>query len=65
MEVRSWPELLKQDVNLAVEAIKSQDPNLDVLALPEGSVVVENYDPNRVRVYHNEANKVSKVPKTG
>ena len=56
----SWPELEGTNVDVAVDTIKEQAAagkvNVDeVVKVPEGAFVTQDYSPNRVRVYYDES----------
>ena len=61
----SWPELVGTQGDVAVAAIKTEYPNLNVFTLPVGSVVTGDLDCNRVRVYVNANDIVAEVPILG
>ncbi|UJR23214.1 hypothetical protein I4U23_026233 [Adineta vaga] len=59
---QSWPELIGKPVDEAIEIIKKENSNLDVIKLKEGSPVTEDFRSNRVRVFFNKDGNVSSTP---
>nr|AAP04433.1 putative protease inhibitor [Hordeum vulgare]CAA69915.1 subtilisin-chymotrypsin inhibitor 2 [Hordeum vulgare subsp. vulgare] len=57
-----WPELVGCTIKEAKEKIKADRPDLKVVIVPVGSIVTQEIDLNRVRVW---VDKVAKVPKIG
>ena len=63
---KSWPKLVGMNKDDAVVVIKTQNPSLNVIAVPENSPVTMDYRLDRVRVFYNkETNKVVSQPKVG
>ncbi|CAN6328587.1 unnamed protein product [Urochloa humidicola] len=61
----SWPELLGLPGKVAKQKILADRSDVTVDVLPYGSVVTEDYDIHRVRVFVNKAGNVEEVPKIG
>ena len=57
-----WPELVGRTIKEAEEKIKADRPDLKVVIVPVGSVVTQEVDLNRVRVW---VDTVAEVPKIG
>ena len=65
-EKTSWPELIGVDVEKAVETIRTENGNLNVQKLKDGSMCTMDYRTNRVRVFYNpQTNLVSNSPLIG
>ncbi|CAF1557560.1 unnamed protein product [Rotaria sordida] len=62
---QSWPNLVGVPVDGAVEAIKSENPSLNVIPLAEGTVLTADLRLDRVRVFFDANNQVSSVPIIG
>ena len=63
---KSWPELIGVDVDVAIEVISRERPDmLIVRATPEGSIVSTDVASRRVRVWHGTDRAVSRVPTIG
>ena len=61
-----WPQLVGMNIDEAMTVIKTQNPSLSVIAVPENSMVTMDYRLDRVRVFYNkETNKVVYEPRTG
>ena len=61
-----WPQLVGMNIDEAMTVIKTQNPSLSVIAVPENSMVTMDYRLDRVRVFYNkETNKVVYEPSTG
>ena len=60
-----WTELNLVNVDEAVQQIKTERPELQVVKVKEGSMVTMDYRLNRVRVYYDESGRVSSPPKVG
>ncbi len=52
----SWPELVNTDVDQAINVIKQQRPQLNVIKVKHDSMVTMDIRNDRVRVYHDENN---------
>ncbi|CAF3917468.1 unnamed protein product [Rotaria sp. Silwood2] len=61
----AWPHLIGKPVDIAVEEIKRDNPNLHIVKLPEGSPVTHDLQFNRVRVFFDKNGNVSNEPQTG
>ncbi|CAL5035643.1 unnamed protein product [Urochloa decumbens] len=57
-----WPELVGCTIKQATEKIKAERPELNVQAIPVGTIVPQDFDPNRVRLW---VDTVAKVPRIG
>jgi hypothetical protein len=53
------------DARSALESIQQQRPELKVVLVPEGSMVTMDYREDRVRIWHDESGKVTRVPRVG
>ena len=65
MDKHEWPEAVGLDVEAAKVIILNNDPNASVEFVPEGSMVTMDFREDRVRIYHDGANKVVGVPRRG
>jgi hypothetical protein len=61
----SFPELNGLDGNVARETLQSQYPSLHVEVLPEDSMVTMDYREDRVRIFVDPSNTVSRTPIIG
>ncbi|KAF8666062.1 hypothetical protein HU200_053768 [Digitaria exilis] len=57
-----WPELVGSTIKEATEKIKAERPDLNVEPVPVGTIVTDEFDPNRVRLW---VDIVAEVPKIG
>ncbi|CAF1330680.1 unnamed protein product [Rotaria sp. Silwood1] len=64
-ENQSWPALVGKPVDEAVEEIKRENPNFNVLKVQDNSPVTLDFGFNRVRVFYNAHGKVSQTPHIG
>ncbi|CAF1346470.1 unnamed protein product [Rotaria sp. Silwood1] len=63
--LQSWPDLVGESVDQAVAVIKSQNPHLNVIPVPENSPVTMDFRQDRVRVFFDNYNQVSSAPRVG
>ncbi|CAF0958774.1 unnamed protein product [Rotaria sordida] len=61
----SWPEMLGKDGTLAVQYIKMKSNLTNVFTVPENSFITMDYRTDRVRVFVDNNNIVTKVPRVG
>ncbi|CAL4893023.1 unnamed protein product [Urochloa decumbens] len=61
----AWPEVKGLPGEVAKQKILADRSDLEVIVVPYGSVVTDDYDINRVRVFVNKAGNVAEVPKVG
>ena len=61
----SWPEVEGVPAQVAKHKILADRPDVKVDVLPYGSVVTDDYDTKRVRVYFDYFRNVVGVPKVG
>ncbi|KAL5231781.1 hypothetical protein ABZP36_030557 [Zizania latifolia] len=57
-----WPELVCKTIKEAKETIKSERPDLKIEVVTVGTMVTQEVDENRVRIW---VDKVAKVPRIG
>ncbi|PUZ46332.1 hypothetical protein GQ55_7G062200 [Panicum hallii var. hallii] len=57
-----WPELVGCTIKEAMEKIKAERPHLNVQAVPVGTIVTQEIDRNRVRLW---VDIVAEVPRIG
>jgi hypothetical protein len=57
-----WPELVGCTIKEAKEKIKADRPDLNIQVLPVGTIVTQEVDPNRVRLW---VDIVAKIPHIG
>ncbi|KAJ1262497.1 hypothetical protein BS78_09G112600 [Paspalum vaginatum] len=62
---KSWPEVEGLPAEVAKQKILADRPDVQVLVLPQGSVVTADFNSKRVRVFVNPAGNVAEVPKIG
>ncbi|EPS63527.1 hypothetical protein M569_11259, partial [Genlisea aurea] len=60
-----WPELVGVDVEVAVLTILTDNPTVNVVLVPENSLVTFDLCCNRVWLYYDSQNRVSAVPLVG
>ncbi|TKY51889.1 Glu S.griseus protease inhibitor [Spatholobus suberectus] len=61
----SWPELVGLEGTVAEATIEKENPLVDAIIVPEGSVVTADFRCDRVRVWINKDGIVYKVPTIG
>ncbi|GFP85183.1 proteinase inhibitor [Phtheirospermum japonicum] len=61
----SWPELVGQNGEAAAAVIEKQNPNVDAIVLPPGSMVTFDFRCDRVWVWVNESGVVYQTPFIG
>ncbi|KAL3506058.1 hypothetical protein ACH5RR_031440 [Cinchona calisaya] len=61
----SWPELLGADGGTAVTTIKRENPLVNPIIVPEGSSVTRDFRCDRVWVWVNTKNIVTRIPVIG
>lgn len=62
----SWPELVGRNVDEAIEVIKQENSQLNVIKVKSGSPVTRDFRLDRVRVFYNEIdNTVCVAPNCG
>ncbi|WVZ88522.1 hypothetical protein U9M48_035039 [Paspalum notatum var. saurae] len=57
-----WPELVGCTIKEAIERIKAERPELNVVPITVGSATDKLYDPSRVRLW---VDTVAEVPRVG
>ena len=57
-----WPELVGKTIKEATEKINAERPDLNVEAVPVGTIVTPVFDPTRVRLW---VDTVAEVPRIG
>ncbi|ESW10373.1 hypothetical protein PHAVU_009G203600 [Phaseolus vulgaris] len=62
---RSWPELVGINGETATQIIVKENPRVEALTVPEGSFVSTDFRCDRVRVFVNYKNTVTRVPNIG
>ncbi|KAM3147492.1 hypothetical protein pb186bvf_000299 [Paramecium bursaria] len=65
MDKHEWPEVVGQNVEEAKVIILNHDATISVQFVPEGSMVTMDFREDRVRVFHDAANKVTQPPRRG
>lgn len=60
-----WDSLVGQDADEAVKALTVKFEKLNVVKVPEGSIVTMDYRLDRVRVFFGEDGKVVRAPSLG
>ncbi|KAL3849794.1 hypothetical protein ACJIZ3_011676 [Penstemon smallii] len=60
-----WPELVGARGEVAERVIEKQNPNVNAIIVPEGSVVTADFRCDRVRVWVNSLGVVSRIPRIG
>ncbi|CAJ1975482.1 unnamed protein product [Sphenostylis stenocarpa] len=61
----SWEELVGMDGKTATQIIMKENPRVKAFTVPEGSLVTTDFRCDRVRVFVNYKDTVSRVPKIG
>ncbi|KAB1219125.1 Proteinase inhibitor [Morella rubra] len=61
----SWPELLGKQGTVAEETIEQENPLVNAVIVPEGSVVIQDVRCDRVWVWVDKNGIVYKVPRIG
>ncbi|XP_043693253.1 glu S.griseus protease inhibitor-like [Telopea speciosissima] len=61
----SWPELVGEQGEVAVETIERENPTVTAVIVPEGSFVTTDYVCTRVRVWVDENGTVTRKPTIG
>ncbi|KAL3845165.1 hypothetical protein ACJIZ3_002568 [Penstemon smallii] len=61
----AWPELVGMDADEAANVIEQENPLVTILILPKGSIGIDNFCCNRVRIYFNIHKKVAVMPWVG
>jgi len=49
----------------AEDKLKEQHPDFKIQRVPEGSMVTQDYRPDRIRIFYNSEGKVAKTPRIG
>lgn len=63
---KEWPELVGKDGQEAAKIIKEENPCLkEVIVLPDGSQVTQDYRTDRVRIFVDCNDKVVRTPVIG
>jgi hypothetical protein len=62
-EIWEWPALVGKTVEDAKTQILKDFPEADIKILPEGSPISKDLWLNRVRIFFNENNLVSEIPR--
>ncbi|OEL36473.1 hypothetical protein BAE44_0002503 [Dichanthelium oligosanthes] len=58
----SWPEVVGLSIEEAKKVILKDKPDADIVAVPFGSAVTEDFRPSRVRIF---VNTVAETPHVG
>ncbi|RZC50474.1 hypothetical protein C5167_018900 [Papaver somniferum] len=61
----SWPELVRSYGVSAAATIERENPNVNAVLVPEGSIVTMDFRCDRVRVWINSAGRVYQTPTIG
>jgi len=61
----SWPEVTGLPAEVAKDKIQDDRPDVEVILVPVGSAVTDDFNTKRVRVFFNKAGNVAEVPKIG
>ncbi|XP_018813390.1 glu S.griseus protease inhibitor-like [Juglans regia] len=61
----SWPELVGVKGKIAEATIERENPLVDAVIVPKGSVVTQDFRCDRVRVWVDEKGIVYQVPHIG
>ena len=59
----SWPEVKGLPAEVAKDKIQDDRPDVEVILVPVGSAVTDDFNTKHVRVFFNKANNVVEVPK--
>ena len=60
-----WPKAAGRAIEDVVEEIKSENANLNVVKVEEGSMVTMDFREDRVRVFYNKEGMVVGTPRIG
>ncbi|KAK7323375.1 hypothetical protein VNO77_26847 [Canavalia gladiata] len=61
----SWPELVGVTAEEAEKKIKEEMSGVEIQVVPPGYFVTADFKPQRVRLYVDESNKVTRTPGIG
>ena len=61
----SWPEEEGLPAEVAKHKIQDDRPDVEVILVPVGSAVTDDFNTKRVRIFFNKAGNVAEVPKIG
>ncbi|KAL2340688.1 hypothetical protein Fmac_008628 [Flemingia macrophylla] len=61
----SWEELIGINGQAATQIIMKENPRVKAFTVPEGSVVTTDFRCDRVRVFIDSKENVTRVPKIG
>ncbi|CAD6272440.1 unnamed protein product [Miscanthus lutarioriparius] len=61
----SWPEVEGLPAEVAKHKIQDDRPDVEVILVPVGSAVTDDFHTERIRVFFNKAGNVAEVPKIG
>ena len=61
----SWPEVEGLPAEVAKHKIQDDRPDVEVILVPVGSAVTDDFNTKRVRIFFNKAGNVAEVPKIG
>jgi hypothetical protein len=61
----SWPEVEGLPAEVAKQKIEDDRPDVQVILVPVGSAVTDDFNTKRVRVFFDKAGNVAEVPKIG
>ncbi|CAJ1959061.1 unnamed protein product [Sphenostylis stenocarpa] len=59
---RSWPELVGLSAEEAERKIKEEMSGVQIQVVPPDTFVTADYNPQRVRLYVDESNKITRTP---
>ncbi|CAH3115106.1 uncharacterized protein [Pocillopora verrucosa] len=62
---KEWPELVGKDAEEATTIIDKEHPGLKIQIIPENSFVIRNLEENRVRIFVDRQQTVTRTPHIG
>ena len=65
-EKEAWPELLGENVDIAMEKIYKERPEFKIVLMNHNTIInMTDIDPKRVIIFYYDNYRVSRVPKCG
>ncbi|XP_027344177.1 subtilisin inhibitor CLSI-I-like [Abrus precatorius] len=61
----SWPELVGESAEEAEKKIKEEKSEVEIQVVPPGYLVTADFKPQRVRLYVDGSNKITRTPGIG
>lgn len=65
-EKEAWPELMGENVDVAIQKIYKERPEFNIITLPNDTIIkMTDIVPKRVIIFYYDNYRVSRVPKCG